>query len=122
VLPCRTPASNDAPGPVEAGVQAEIAELAHARPGVAQMALAMARILDATAVDQQLEAAKVLATLLDKPYSPSARGRRGGLALVRTMTETSGCSSFDYGFPELTAYNPHVERVSGRSGRDNVTF
>jgi hypothetical protein len=32
-------------------------------------------------------AAKVLVALLDKLRSTSARGRRGGLALVRTMTE-----------------------------------
>jgi len=30
---------------------------------------------------------KVLATLLDELASASARGRRGNLALVRTMTE-----------------------------------
>jgi len=34
------------PGPVEAGVEAEIAELADARPGLAAAALALARILD----------------------------------------------------------------------------
>ena len=31
-----------------------------------------------------------LAALLDKLCSASARGRRGGLALVRTMTEKGG--------------------------------
>jgi hypothetical protein len=37
-----------------------------------------------------LPAAKVLAALLDKLHSASARGRRGGLALVRTMTAKDG--------------------------------
>ena len=35
-------------------------------------------------------AAKVLAALLDKLHSVSARGRRGKLALVRTMTAKGG--------------------------------
>jgi hypothetical protein len=35
-------------------------------------------------------AAKVLASLLDKLRSASAPGLRGGLALVRTMTEKDG--------------------------------
>ena len=35
-------------------------------------------------------AAKVLATLLDRLRSASAYGRRGGLALVRTMTDKGG--------------------------------
>jgi hypothetical protein len=51
----------------------------------------MARILDnAKAVNQQPAAAKVLAAMLEKLRSASARGRRGGLALVRTMTEKGG--------------------------------
>jgi hypothetical protein len=58
---------------------------------VAQIALALARILDnPKAVGSQPSAAKVLASLLDKLRSASARGRSGHLALVRTMTETSG--------------------------------
>jgi hypothetical protein len=36
------------------------------------------------------EPAKVLAALLEKLRSSSARGRRGGLAVVRTMTERKG--------------------------------
>jgi hypothetical protein len=80
----------DGPGPVEAGVEAEIAELSEARPGIAQAALAMARLLDnPRAVSSQPAAAKVLAALLDKLRS-AAGGRRGGLALVRTMTEKGG--------------------------------
>jgi hypothetical protein len=51
----------------------------------------LARILDnPKAVGSQPAAAKVLASLLDKLRSVSARGRRGGLALVRTMTEKGG--------------------------------
>lgn len=76
---------------VEAGVMAEISGLAAgARPGLAQVALAMARILDnPKAVAQQPAAAKVLAGLLEKVRSASARGRRGHLAVVRTMTEVA---------------------------------
>jgi hypothetical protein len=75
------------PGPVEAAVEAEIAGLAEARPGLSQAALAMARVLDnPKAVSSQPPAAKVLATLLDKLHSASALGRRGGLARVRAMT------------------------------------
>jgi hypothetical protein len=54
------------------------------------MALAMARILDnPTSVNQQLAAAKVLVTLLDQLRSASASGRRGKLALVKSMTTSS---------------------------------
>jgi hypothetical protein len=78
-------------GPVESGVRDEIGGLAaEARPGLAQAALALARILDnPKAVNQQPAAAKVLAALLDKLRTASARGRCGNLALVRTMTEKS---------------------------------
>ncbi|HSS23876.1 MAG TPA: hypothetical protein VLL82_05625 [Mycobacterium sp.] len=76
-------------GPVESGVAAEISDLAaEIRPGLAQAALALARILDnPRAVNQQPAAAKALAGLLDKLRSASAHGRRGGLALVRAMAE-----------------------------------
>jgi hypothetical protein len=78
-------------GPVEAGVEAEIAGLTEARPGIAQAALAMARVLDnPRAVNQQPAAAKALASLLDRLCSASARGRRGNLALVRQMSEKGG--------------------------------
>jgi hypothetical protein len=51
----------------------------------------MARLLDnPKAVNQQPAAAKVLAALLDRLRSASARGRRGELALVRTMPEKGG--------------------------------
>jgi hypothetical protein len=78
------------PGPVELGVVAEIGGLgeAEARPGLAQTALALARIMDnPKAVNQQPAAAKVLAALLEKMFSSSARGRRRNLAVVRTMTK-----------------------------------
>jgi hypothetical protein len=75
------------PGPVEAGVQAEIHGVAAARPGLAQVALAMARLLDdPKAKNQQPPAAKVLVSVLDKLRSDSARQRRGDLAVVREMT------------------------------------
>jgi hypothetical protein len=81
---------NESPGPVEIGVQAEIGELAaEARPGLAAMALSLAQLMDnPKAVNQQPAAAKVLTALLEKLGSASARGRRGGLAAVRTMTHS----------------------------------
>jgi hypothetical protein len=75
---------------VESAVQAELHSLNAGtnRPSVAQIALALARILDnPKAVSSQPPAAKVLAAMLEKLRSTSAQGRRGGLALVRTMTE-----------------------------------
>jgi hypothetical protein len=78
------------PGPVEVAVEEEVAGLADARPGLAQAALAMARVLDnPRAISSQPAAAKVLAALLDKLHSASARGRRGRLAVVKSMTANS---------------------------------
>jgi hypothetical protein len=79
-------------GPVESGVQDEIGGLAaQARPGLVQAALAMARILDnPRATNQQPAAAKVLAALLEKLRSASAHGRRGRLAIVRTIAQNGG--------------------------------
>jgi hypothetical protein len=72
-------------------VQAEIAGLAEARPGLAEAALALARIMDnPKATNQKAAASKVLVTLLDKLRSASAQGRRGSLAVVRTMTTPKG--------------------------------
>src|ERR1700741_3875543 len=64
-------------GAVESAVRDEIGGLAaQARPGLAQATLAIARILDnPKAVNQQPAAAKVLAALLDKLLSASARRR-----------------------------------------------
>ena len=92
-----TPASPDEvatelPGPVESAVRDEIGGLAAgARPGLAQVALCLARLMDnPKAINQQPAAAKVLAAMLEKLDSASARDRRGGLAVVRTMTEEGG--------------------------------
>src|SRR4029077_11387238 len=86
-LPAQPVSQLCGPGPVEAGVEAEIAGLTEARPGLAEAALALARVLDdPRATNQKAAAAKVLVTLLDKLRSASAHGRRDGLALVRTMT------------------------------------
>jgi hypothetical protein len=85
------PAQPSDPGAVESGVEAEIEGLAEARPGLAQAALAIARVLDnPKAVATHPPAAKALAGLLEKLRSASAHGRRGNLALVRTMTEKGG--------------------------------
>jgi hypothetical protein len=84
------------PGPVESGVAEEIDGLAsQARPGLAQVALALARIMDnPNATNQQPTAAKVLTALLDKLRSGSALGGRRSLAVVRAMSnngpDTSG--------------------------------
>lgn len=75
------------PGPVEAGVQAEIHGVADARPGLAQIALALARILDnPRAMSSQPAPAKVLASLMDKLRTAGVQGRGGRLAVVRTLT------------------------------------
>jgi hypothetical protein len=73
-------------------VLAEIQALgSSARPGLVAAAVAMARILDnPKAVSSQPPAARVLTSLLDKLRSASAQGRRGRLAVVRTMTEKGG--------------------------------
>ena len=79
-------------GPVESAVQAELHTLdaASDRPGLAQAALALARILDnPKAINQQPAAAKVLAGLLGELRKGSAQRRRGNLALVKSMTTSS---------------------------------
>jgi hypothetical protein len=94
VIPLLAPVtpSTFSAGPVESGVMAEIdGSAAQARPGLAQAALAIARLLDnPKAVNQQPAAAKVLISMLEKLRSASPAGRRG-LAVVRTMTE-KGCT------------------------------
>jgi hypothetical protein len=61
------------------------------RPGLAQAALAMARILDnPRAVNQQPAAAKVLRSFLDELRSAAARRRRGSLAAVRSISKKGG--------------------------------
>jgi hypothetical protein len=79
------------PGPVESGVEAEIAGLTEDRPGLAQAALAIARILDnPMAVNQQPAAAKVPGTQLDKLRSSSASRHVGRLKVVRAMSTRDG--------------------------------
>jgi hypothetical protein len=72
---------------VESGVQAEVAGLSEDRPGLAQVAFALARILDnPRAVSSHPAAARVLASLLDKLRSASAPNHRGRLRVVRAMS------------------------------------
>jgi hypothetical protein len=79
--------ANASPGPVEA----ELAGLTDARPGLAAAALALARVMDnPRAVSSHPPAAKVLAGLLDALHKGSAQGRRGSLAVVKSMTEKGG--------------------------------
>jgi hypothetical protein len=85
-------------GPVESGVQLEIEELTDARPGLVQVALAMARLLDnPKAVNQQPAAAKVLSGLLDKLATASAGGRCGRLSVIKSMTEKGGALWLTFG-------------------------
>jgi hypothetical protein len=77
---------------VESGVAEEINGLAcEARPGLAQAAQCLARLMDnPQAVNQHPAAAKVLAAVLEKLRSASARGRRGSLVVVREMADKGG--------------------------------
>jgi hypothetical protein len=87
-LPAQT-----APGQVETAVAAEIAGLAsaEARPGLAAVATAMARLLDdPRAKTPKPAAAKVLVTVLDTLHKGSAQSRRGNLAMVKSMTKKGG--------------------------------
>ena len=80
---------NESPGPVEAAVREEIDGLASAalRPSLAAIAACMARLLDSPASTPKPAAAKVLVAVMDTLHKGSAQGRRGSLALVRTMTK-----------------------------------
>jgi hypothetical protein len=71
---------------------AEISGLAsEARPGLAAAALELARVMDnPKAVNQKAAASKALVAVLDTLHAVSARGRRGRLAVVRTLTEKGG--------------------------------
>jgi hypothetical protein len=91
VVPPLAPVTPPSPGPVEVGVEDEIAGLTEARPGLAQTALAMARTMDdPKATSREPAAAKVLVTVLDTLRKASAQVRRGNLAMVRTMTKKGG--------------------------------
>lgn len=82
------------PGSVESAVESEIAGLAAAvaRPGLAEVARALARnVLDnPRAVNQHAAAAGKLADILDRLRAASERGRCGHLTVVRTLTEKGG--------------------------------
>jgi hypothetical protein len=81
------PPAETGPGPVEVGVEAEIGGVVDVRPGLAQVALCLARLMDnAKAINQQPAAARVLAAMLEKLHSTSTRGRRGNLSVVKSMT------------------------------------
>lgn len=77
---------------VELAVAEEIGALGdHNRPALEAMALALARVLDnPRATSTQPAAAAKLADILGKLHAASVRGRRGSLAVVRTMTERKG--------------------------------
>ena len=90
-LPPSEPQPAD-PGPVELAVESELGGLAAAqlRPSLAAVALAMARILDGRVPTPKPAAAKVLVTVLDTLHKGSAQGRRGNLAVVKSMTKKGG--------------------------------
>jgi hypothetical protein len=75
------------PGPVELAVEAELAGLAAAqeRPGLAQIALALARLLDGPAVTSKPAAAQRLVEILNA-LSKGWSQRRRKLAVVKSMT------------------------------------
>jgi hypothetical protein len=78
------------PGPVEAGVEAEIAGLADARPGLAAAPLALARILDnPRAVSSQPVAAKVRA-MASKSVHPAAHPPYQSTAAAQPAPEPHG--------------------------------
>jgi hypothetical protein len=80
-----------APGPVESAVESELAGLAAAqeRPGLAQLALALARLMNGPAVTSKPAAAKQLTEILGTLAKGGAQRRRK-LAVVKQMTEKGG--------------------------------
>jgi hypothetical protein len=77
------------PGPVELGVEAEIAGLAQteARPGLAQAALELARVMDnPRALGQKAAASKALAEILGVLHK-GVDARKSRLASVRAMSK-----------------------------------
>jgi hypothetical protein len=78
-------------GPVEQAVESELAGLAQARerPGLAQVALALARLMDGPAVTSKPAAAKQLTEILGT-LSKGSSQRRQKLAVVKQMTEKDG--------------------------------
>jgi hypothetical protein len=79
----------DGPGTVESGVEAENEGLADARPRPLSDGTRDGLLDNPKSVNQQLAAAKVMVTPLDQLRSASAIGRRGKLALVKSMTTSS---------------------------------
>ena len=75
------------PGSVESAVESELADLAaaHERPGLAQIALALARLMDGPAVTSKPAAAQRLVDILNA-LSKGSSQRRGKLATVKSMT------------------------------------
>jgi hypothetical protein len=88
-LPAVSEPVQSEPGPVELAVRIELDGLAQtdARPGIAAIASAMARILDGRAASSKPAAARQLARALDELHQGSGR-RRGSLKLVRAMTDS----------------------------------
>jgi hypothetical protein len=79
------------PGPVELAVETELASLAQARerPGLAQVALALARLMDGPAVTAKPAAAQRLVEILTT-LSKGSSQRRQKLAAVKQMTGKGG--------------------------------
>jgi hypothetical protein len=75
------------PGPVELAVESELAGLtgAQKRPGLAQTALALARLMDGPAVTSKPAAAQRLVDILNA-LSKGSSQRRRKLAVVKSMT------------------------------------
>jgi hypothetical protein len=78
-------------GPVEQAVESELAGLVQARerPGLAAVALALARLMDGPAVTSKPAAAKQLTEILGTLAKGSSR-RRQKLAVVKQMTDKGG--------------------------------
>jgi hypothetical protein len=79
------------PGPVELAVESELVGLAAAQeqPGLAQTALALARLMDGPAVTSKPAAAQRLVEILNV-LSEGSSQRRRRLEVVRSMTEKGG--------------------------------
>ena len=87
-LPTGTIPAPAEPGRVEAGVMTQLAKLSTTedRPGLVEIALAMARVLDnPLAIAQHGSTGKALAEIMDK-IGKGADARRSKLASVRQMT------------------------------------
>ena len=79
------------PGPVELGVQAELAGLGSGSSALAAVAVALSKVLDhPRAQSSKPAAAGQLVRVLDELHKGAARHPRGGLKLVRSMTEKGG--------------------------------